>query len=130
MNPKSGKTKEELLAIRKKIKKKKPSFLRQEWYSKKAVGIKWRKPRGIHSKRREHEVARGALPRPGFGSPAAVRGLNKLGYREIIVRNTKDAAKINHKEEMAVIAKSVGRKKRLEILEFAIKNNIKVANKR
>lgn len=123
------KGKEELLELRKKMKKKRPKFRRQEWFRMKRVGVKWRKPRGIHSKLREHRKARGALPRAGYRSPAAVRGLNKEGHREIVVRNLKDMEKINRKEEIAVIASAVGRKKRLAMLEYAQKNNIKVGNK-
>ena len=123
------KGKEELLAVRRKIKKKKPKFRRQEWFRMKRVGDKWRKPRGIHSKLREHRKTRGALPRAGYRSPAAVRGLTREGYREILVRNLKDMAKINRQGEIAVIASAVGKKKRLELLEYAQKNNIKVGNK-
>ena len=119
---------EEMLRLRKGIKKKKPKFRRQEWFRKKALGKKWRKPRGIHSKLRTHEKAKGALPKPGYGSPSSVRGLNREGYREIIVRNTKDLQNINPKEDVAVISKTVGRKKRFEILEEARKKNIKVSN--
>ncbi len=114
--------------LRKKIKKKKPKFRRQEWFRKKPLGEKWRKPRGLHSKLRRHEKAKGSLPKPGYGSPSDVRGLNREGYREVLVRNAKDIEKINPKEEIAIIASGVGKKKRLEILEFAGKKNIKVGN--
>ena len=120
--------KEQLLKLREMIKKKKPKFRRQEWFRKRSLGEKWRRPRGIHSKLRRHEKARGSLPKPGYGSPAAVRGLNRDGYREVIVSNVKDLEKINPKEEIAIIASDVGKKKRLEILEYAEKNNIKVGN--
>ena len=122
------KEKEEMLKVRKKIKKKKPKFKRQEWFRKRSLGKKWRKPRGLHSKLRQHEKAKGALPRLGYGSPSSVRGLNRDGYREILVRNAKDVEKVNPKEEIAVIARGVGKKKRLEILEKAEKNKIKVGN--
>jgi large subunit ribosomal protein L32e len=120
--------KEEMLKVRKRIKRKKPKFKRQEWFRKKALGKKWRKPRGIHSKLRRHEKAKGSLPNPGYGSPSSVRGLNREGYREIIVRNVKDLEKVNPKEDVAVISKTVGRKKKFEILENAKKMNIKVSN--
>ena len=79
-------------------------------------------------KLRKHEKAKGALPKPGYGSPSDVRGLNREGYKEILIRNTKDLERINPKEEITIIAKGVGKKKRLEILELAGKNNIKVGN--
>ncbi len=120
--------KEEMLSLRKRIKKKKPEFRRQEWFRKKTLGEKWRKPRGLHSKLRRHEKARGSSPKPGYGSPSEIRGLDREGYREVLVRNMKEIEKINPKEEIAVIAKGVGKRKRLEILEFAGKNNIKVGN--
>jgi large subunit ribosomal protein L32e len=122
--------KERLLEIRKKIKKKKPSFKRQEWFRMKRLGTKWRKPRGEHSKLRRHIKARGALPTVGYRSPSKVRGLNREGLREVIVRNIKDMEKINKKEEIAIIASTVGKKKRLELLEYAHKNNIKVGNQK
>lgn len=122
------KSKEELLGIRKGIKKKRPAFKRQEWFRLKRLGENWRKPRGIHSKLREHRKPRGALPRAGYGSPAAVRGLDRHGYREVIVRNVKDMEKINRKEETAIIAGTVGKRKRLGILEYAQENNIRVGN--
>ena len=119
---------EEMLKLRKGIKKKKPKFRRQEYFRKRSLGDKWRKPRGLHSKLRKHEKARGSLPKPGYGSPSAVRGLNRDGYREVFVRNVKDLEKINPKEEVAVIANGVGKKKKIEILEFAEKNGIRVDN--
>jgi large subunit ribosomal protein L32e len=120
--------KEEMLKARKSIKKKKPKFKRQEWFRKKSLKKKWRKPRGIHSKLRRQEKAKGSLPKPGYGSPLVVRGLNREGYREVVVRNVKDLEKVNPKEDVAVISKTVGRKKKFEILENAKKTNIKVSN--
>jgi len=120
--------KEEMLKIRKKIKKKKPEFKRQEYSRKKSLDRKWRKPRGLHSKLRKHEKARGALPKPGYGSPSAVRGLSRDGYREVLVRNPGDLVKMDPKEDVAIIAGGVGKKKRLEIMESAEKKNIKVGN--
>jgi len=119
---------EEMLKLRKRIKKKKPKFRRQEWFRKKSLGKKWRKPRGIHSKLRRREKAKGSLPKPGYGSPSIVRGLGREGYREVVVRNVKDLENINPKEDVAVISKTVGRKKKFEILEEAKKRNIKVSN--
>lgn len=124
------KEKNEMLRLRGGIKKKKPKFKRQEWFKKKSLGEGWRKPRGLHSKLRMHERARGAHPKPGYGSPSEVRGLDREGYREIIVSNTNDMEKIKKEEERAVIASGVGKKKRLEILEYAEKKGIRVSNSR
>jgi large subunit ribosomal protein L32e len=131
MSGEESKSKERMMEIRKAIKKKKPGFLRQEYSRKKhRLGKKWRKPRGIHSKQREHEVARGALPSPGYGSPASVRGLDRQGCREVLVKNMSDMEKIKQKDQVAVIASGVGKKKRLGLLEYAAKNSIRVSNRR
>lgn len=120
--------KEELLKVRSKIKKKKPKFKRQECFRKKSLGDKWRKPRGLHSKLRKHEKARGSLPDPGYGSPAEVRGLNRDGYREVLVSNAGDLENVNPEEDVAIIASGVGKRKKLEIMELAHKKNIKIGN--
>ena len=42
-----------LLELRKRIKRKKPEFIRQDAHKKKSLESKWRKPKGLHSKMRE-----------------------------------------------------------------------------
>jgi large subunit ribosomal protein L32e len=117
--------KEELLKLREKIKKKKPKFKRQEW-RRKSLRKVWRKPRGLHSKLRRQEKARGRLPSPGYGSPKAIKGLDKYGYEEVLIHNVKDLEKVDPKRQICVISHSVGRKKRFEIMELANKRDIKV----
>ena len=120
--------KEEMLNLRKKIKKKKPKFKRQEWFRKKSLKDTWRKPRGINSKLRIQKMSRGRIPKPGYGSPKSVRDLDREGFREILVSNVKDLENIDPKEEAAVISKTVGRKKRFEMIEYAKKKNIRINN--
>jgi len=116
------------LNLRKKMKKKRPEFKRQEIHVQKILKKKWRRPRGKHSKLRKHVKARGRRPGPGYGSPRAARGLDPLGYRLVRVFRPDDLDVINRKEERALIASTVGRKKRFEILKKAEKMNIKVKN--
>lgn len=121
--------KDRLMKLRKEMKKKKPKFRRQEWFrKKKALGKKWRKPRGINSKLRQQIKSRGRVPKPGYGSPSAVRGLDKNGYREVLVRRPEDLEKINAEKEIAIIASGVGKKKKFEIMEMALEKKIKVGN--
>ena len=116
------------LRVRKSQKGAKPSFKRQEQDFQKILGRKWRRPKGRHSKLRVYEKARGGLPTPGYGSPASVRGLNRLGYREVRVSNTRDLDAINPKEEMGLISSGVGRKKKEEIISAAKKKKIRLSN--
>ena len=73
-------------------------------------------------------MARGSLPDPGYGSPAEVRGLNRDGYREVLVSNVGDLENVNPEEDVAIIASGVGKRKKLEIMELAHKKNIKIGN--
>ena len=116
------------LNVRKKIKKAKPRFKRQELGRQPLLKDTWRRPRGRHSKLRMSEKARGKKPTIGFSSPKAVRGLNRHGYREVIVSNPSQLETINHREEVIIISGTVGKKKRFEIMEAANKKNLKVSN--
>jgi len=126
---KSPAEKSDMLKVRMKIKKKKPRFKRQEAYMLRLRKKGWRKPRGLHSKMRVKIKGRGPLPNPGYGSPNAVKGLNRLGYRDVIVNNAREVSRLNPAVDMAVISHSVGGKKRLAIKEAAQRMNIKVKNK-
>jgi large subunit ribosomal protein L32e len=116
------------LKARKSVKNARPSFKRQEQDFQKILKKGWRRPRGRHSKLRVHEKGRGGLPSPGYGSPASVRGLNRLGYREVIISNMKDLEGINPREEMGLISSGVGRKKRAEIISAAKERKIMISN--
>jgi large subunit ribosomal protein L32e len=119
-----------LLTLRRKLKKKKPEFLRQEYHTHgKRLGRKWRQPKGRTSKLRMKEKARGSHPGVGYSSPSAVRGLSKFGYVIVRVSNVHELSKItNHKAEMAELAAGVGAKKKLEIINAAKQRGIKIFN--
>jgi large subunit ribosomal protein L32e len=104
----------------------KPKFRRQEIHHKKALKDAWRKPRGINSKLRIQKKSRGNVPKPGFGSPKEARGLES-GLKPVMVANAGDMEKIGS-EEIAIISHSVGKKKRLQLLELAESRHIKVSN--
>ena len=116
------------LKLRLKIKRKKPKFRRQGEKNLKRLGKKWRKPRGIHSKLREHKKARGFIPNPGYGSPKSTKGLHPSGFEEMLVYNVKDLEKINPEKQACRIASTVGIKKRLEIMKKTKELKIKVLN--
>ncbi len=118
--------KERLLRLRGRIKRKKPKFLRQEGWKHPRLAKVWRQPKGRHSKLREKERARGSLPSLGWGSPAQVKGLTKAGFRPVVVMNAAQLEGLNPKEDAAIIGRTVGRKKRLEIMKTAEKKQINV----
>ena len=69
-----------------------------------------------------------SMPQVGFGSPKEAYGLNKKGLSEVIISNPKDLENINPKTQTAVISRTIGKKKKLEILKRAKELNLAVSN--
>lgn len=108
------------------LRKKRPEFRRQEYFKQKKLERTWRRPKGRKSKARMNEQSRGPHPSPGYSSPKALRGLNRQGLREVRVFNPAQLDPLT--SEAVVIASTVGRKKRLEILKKAGEKGLKVSN--
>lgn len=123
---KLSKDEEELIAKR----KKKPRFIRQELYKLKRLKDKWRRPRGIDSKKHEGKRGKGKLPGIGYKNPESVRGINPLGYYPVLIHNTDELKNLNPKKEAAIISSSIGRRKRNEIIKSANKLRITILNPR
>ena len=119
-----------LLELRKKIKAKKPDFIRQDAYRfAKLKNLKhWRRPVGRHSKIRAKKKGQATLVRWGFGSPREVRGLMRSGHEPVYVFNEADVAKVNPKKQIAIVGGSVGARKRLAIVAEAQKKGIGIWN--
>jgi large subunit ribosomal protein L32e len=105
-------------------------FKRDGFGKKRQLADSWRKPRGQHNKQREQKKAKGALPKPGFGSPIAVRGMHPSGFFETLVFTLKDLEGIDPKTHAVRISGTVGTRKRLAIQEKAIEAGLKVLNTR
>jgi large subunit ribosomal protein L32e len=103
-------------------------FLRKN-LRKKKLKEKWRKPKGRHSKMRLGKKARGKKPSTGFMKPRSTRGLIG-GYRQVRVASLKVLEGLDPKKEKILIAKGVGKKKRLEILKKAKERKLKISNLR
>jgi len=120
-----------LLRIRKKIKREKPDYFRPHWWTKPSLKRKrdtWRKPHGIHNKIRKRLKGRPSLVETGYGSPREVKGLLPNGKRPVVVHNVRELERINKDHEVAVIASTVGRKKRLDIIRRAQELGIEIWN--
>jgi large subunit ribosomal protein L32e len=109
----------------------KGATFKRDGYGKKAqLSDSWRKPRGQHNKQREQKKAKGALPKPGFGSPVAVRGMHPSGFFEILVTSLKDLEGLDPKTQAVRIGGTVGDRKRMILQETALASGIKVLNTR
>ncbi|MCD6164433.1 MAG: 50S ribosomal protein L32e [Candidatus Odinarchaeota archaeon] len=120
--------KEKLLELRKKIKSKKPDFVRYESWRYKRVKPNWRKPKGIDSKVREKRKGWIKMPDVGYRSPKVVRGLHPSGFEEVLVYRPEDLEKLDPTKHAVRIAHTVGTRKRLAILEKAEELELVVLN--
>ena len=118
-------TTKRLLTVRKRAKRRKPAFTRQEGKKHPRLKTGWRKPKGKHSKLRQSEKARGRVPSMGYRSPRAVRGLSPEGLPPVRVFNP---TQLPTTPATVIIAATVGRKKRMQILKKAEELGIKVSN--
>ena len=116
-----------LLQHRKSTKKHKPTFVRQETSKQKKLQnkVRWRFPRGLHSKIRRAFKGHVRLPDPGYSSPRAVRGLTSEGYKQIVIHSVKEMTNL---KEPFFIASDVGTKNRIAILKKAQEMKLLVLN--
>ena len=105
-------------------------FKRDGYGKKRQLSDSWRKPRGQHNKQREQKKAKGALPKPGFGSPVAVRGMHPSGFFEVLVTSLKDLEGLDPKTQAVRLGATVGTRKRVIIQEQAVSAGLKVLNVR
>ena len=104
------------------------SFKRDGFGKKRQLSDSWRKPRGQHNKQREQKKAKGALPKPGFGSPIAVRGMHPSGFFEVLVASIKELEGLDYKTQAVRISATVGDRKRVALQDAAIAAGLKVLN--
>jgi large subunit ribosomal protein L32e len=106
------------------------TFKRDGYGKKKQLSDSWRKPRGQHNKQREQKKAKGALPKPGFGSPIAVRGMHPSGFFEVLISSVKELEGINPETHAIRIGATVGDRTRAGLQEKALGAGFKVLNAR
>jgi large subunit ribosomal protein L32e len=110
--------------------RKKPKFKRQESWRYKRVGDTWRKPHGIDSKMRKKVKGWPPSPSSGYRSPKKTRGLHPSGFVETRVHSVEDLGGIDPELQAIRIARTVGGRKRVEILALAEEKGIHVLNPR
>ncbi len=106
------------------------SFKRDGFGKKRQLSDSWRKPRGQHNKQREQKKAKGALPKPGYGSPIAVRGMHPSGFFEVLVATATELEGLDPKTQAVRISGTVGDRKRVVLQANAIAAGLKVLNAR
>jgi len=109
------------------LKRKNPRFIRQCAYNISSLGIKWRKPKGIHSKMRMSIKGHRSIVKIGYRNDKRLwntyRGL-QIGY----INNLNDLEKVNPKTHVIIVASNLGFKKKEIILNKAKELGIKILN--
>jgi len=118
----------EALTLRKRIKAKKPDFIREDSHKRKEVPSRWRRPKGRHSKMRHRFAGHRALPDPGYGSPTAVRGMHPLGLMPVLVHTTAELSALDKKSQGAMIGGGLGNRSRSTLLAKAKELGVTVLN--
>ena len=117
-----------LVEIKNKLKAKKPTFLRHDIHKKKRLSKIWRKPKGRQNKMRLHRKGYAKGRSTGYGSPKEVRGLTKEGYRPNVVVSKKDFADLDNTIDAIIISRTLGLRRKKDLVAFAKENKFKVLN--
>ena len=88
----------------------------------------WRRPKGLQSKQRRHYGYRPRIVRIGFGSPARTRGRTPTGFEPVLVRTPVDIERLEASQQAAIIARTVGTRRRLVLEEVCRKRGIHILN--
>ncbi len=119
-----------LLKLRMLMERREPRWMRMdEWrFWKIERQERWRRPKGLDNKIRHQRKGYPPLVKIGYRQPKAVRGLHPSGFEPVRVFRPEDLDKIDPTKQAIIIASTVSKKKRLEIIKKAMEKRIKVIN--
>ena len=116
------------LLAQRKARKRGLNFVEKESKFKSSIKARWRRPRGKHSPMREYHKGRGVRPHPGFGSPAAVRGLVLDGKVPVLVSNVSELEGLDKSKVAVIVSGRVGMRKKMAILRVLSEKGLSVLN--
>jgi Ribosomal protein L32E len=88
----------------------------------------WRRPKGNDNKIRLEIKGYPKRVKVGYGKPRLVRNLHPTGFKLVTVHRPEDVDKVDPTREAIVIGRTVGLRKRVEIIRRAIERGVRVIN--
>jgi len=88
----------------------------------------WRRPKGNDNKIRLEIKGYPKRVKIGYGKPRLVRNLHPTGFKLVTVHRPEDVDKVDPTKEAIVIGRTVGLRKRIEIVRRAIERGVRVIN--
>jgi len=119
-----------LMRIRVLMERREPRWMRMdEWrFLRVAHRESWRRPKGNDNKIRLEIKGYPKRVKVGYGKPRLVRNLHPTGFKLVIVHRPEDVDKVDPTREAIVIGRTVGLRKRVEIVRRAIERGVRVIN--
>ncbi|MFH1589773.1 MAG: eL32 family ribosomal protein [archaeon] len=105
----------------------KKKFIRTDAHKKKKLAKNWRRPKGLHNKRRLRKKGYAPVVKAGGRTPNKTRNTFK-GLKIVRIANKSQLESIDKKTEGIIISSGVGIKNKMALLEQAKKLGIKVLN--
>ena len=119
---------EKLLELRRKVAEHRPEFVRPESWRYDRIHPEWRKPKGLDNKVRKSIKGWPRRVKVGYGGPRQVRGYHSSGHAEVLVQNVHDLMKAVPEKDVVRIGRTVGARKRVEIIKRASELGLRVVN--
>ncbi len=119
-----------LLKLRLLMERREPRWMRMdEWrFWRIERQERWRRPKGLDNKIRHQRKGYPPMVKVGYRQPKAVRGLHPSGFEPVRVFRPEDLDKIDPTRQAIIIASTVSKRKRIEIIKRALEKNIKIIN--
>lgn len=100
--------------------------------NRKRVPMRWRKQRGIDSKKRVKKDFAGAEPTIGYGNPESVKHVKVNGRRSVLIQNMNELKQMISNPDIepvdVTLARTLSKRKRIEMVKLAKENKINVTN--
>jgi large subunit ribosomal protein L32e len=119
---------ERLLELRRSIAEQRPEFVRPESWRYVRLHPEWRKPKGMDNKVRKSIKGWPRRVKVGYRGPHEVRGYHSSGHTEVLVYNIHDLLKVVPEKDVVRMGRTVGGRKRVEIMKRASELGLRVLN--